>query len=62
MFTVIQHHGRGGPWSALISLQTAGLAFLLLNNPSTHFEMFLDKFYTTEKNLNCSEIFTDCFI
>ena len=62
MFTVIQDHGREGVWSSLMALQTAGLAFLLLNNHNSDFEVFLERYSPREKNLNCSEIFTDCFI
>ena len=62
MFTVIQSNGREGVWSSIMMLQTAGLAFLLLNNHNSDFEEFLEKYSDGEKNLNCSEIFTDCFI
>ena len=62
MFTVIQDHGREGVLSSLMALQTAGLAFLLLNNHNSDFEEFLEKYSTRGGNLNCSEIFTDCFI
>ena len=42
----------------------AGLAYMLLDNHSSDFEMFLDQFTSisaTQQKPNCSEIFYQCF-
>jgi len=60
-------HDGEDVWSSMLTLHTAGLAYLMLDNHNSDFQLFLQHFTTDQyqllqQKLNCSQIFTDCFI
>ena len=55
-----QQLGKTGVWSTLLMLQSAGLAYLQLEDHSADFGQFLEKISEERVLIVCESLFIDC--